>query len=180
VIAGLPLREGEDAFDSGLAPLVIKAAIVAARRFNGQGNEVIESIGFETGWTLIDGWPPLEAAQMICAAYDEAMAVPDDELDEYGRVKPHIIASVEFIGARGGKVSTELRCLLEFQGKRYECALILDEIGRLGIGGNEGVPIEFLSPEISRPRLNVGDRFVLREGRRRIADGVVEQVFPVT
>jgi len=180
VIAGFTLRQDEKPLDPRLMPLVVKAAVVAARRFNAQGNEAIESIGFESGFTLIERLRPLEAAELIRAAYDEAMAVPDDELDGYGRVKPHIIAAVDFIGATGQKVSTELRCLLEFQGKRYECALILDEIGRLDIGGNEGVPIEFLSPESARPRLEVGSKFRLLERRRfwltRIGDGVVQQV----
>jgi hypothetical protein len=182
VIAGLIARQDEDVFDPRLMPLIIRAAIVAARRLNAQGSELIETIGFESGWTLIDKWPPVEAARTICAAYDEAMAVADDKLDTYGRVKPHIVATIDFITTTGQRSRAEWRCLLEFQGEHYGCALILDEIDRLGLGGTEGVPIEFLPPEAIRPPLQAGSRFTLWEkrriGRRRIADGVVERILP--
>ncbi len=41
VIAGLIARPDEDVYDPSLAPLIIRAAIVAARRFNAHGEESI-------------------------------------------------------------------------------------------------------------------------------------------
>jgi hypothetical protein len=176
VIAGLTARPDEDPFDPRLMPLIIKAAIVAARRFNARGDELIESIAFEPSWTLIDRLPPLEAAEMIRAAYDEAMGIPEDKLDEYGRVEPHIIATVDFATTAGTRSRNEWRCLFEFRSKRCECALILEELPRLDTGQNEGVPIEFLCPEADWPQMKVGDQFSLWEGRRKIAEGVVQSI----
>jgi hypothetical protein len=145
---------------------------------------VIEAIGVESGFTQIDKLAPREAARLIRAAYDEAMAVPEEKLDEYGRVRPHLIAMVDLLTTTGRKISTEWRCLLEFKGRRCECALILEDLPRrvlgprLDTGENEGIPIEFLCPETSRPRLRVGDTFILREGRRKIGTGIVRQVPP--
>jgi len=178
LIAGITVRPGENAFDPGLVPLTIRAVIAAARRFNAQGHEVIEAIGVESGFTQIDKLAPREAARLIRAANDEAMAVAEEKLDEYGRVRPHLIAMVDLLTTTGRKISTEWRCLLEFKGRRCKCALILEELPRLGIGENEGVPIEFLCPETDRPQLKVGDEFTLWEGKKRIAKGVVRQVLP--
>ena len=73
VIAGIALRDGEEHFDAkfGLR-LIIKAVIKAVRKFN-EADDLIQSIGFESGWTGIDRLPPLEASQIICAAYDEGI-----------------------------------------------------------------------------------------------------------
>jgi len=73
VIAGLALREGEDPFDArfGLS-LLIRAVLKAVKNFNVEGGDTISGVGFESSWTGIDRLPALEAAQIICAAYDDA------------------------------------------------------------------------------------------------------------
>ncbi len=184
LIGGFVTRQNEDASDPRYLSRFVKAAIAAVRRFNAQGQEVIETISLDWVWSHMDNLPPQEAAQVIRAAYDEAMAVPEDKLDEYGRVRPHLIATVDFVTTTGKRTVNEWQCLFGFEGTRCECALILEDLPgrglepRLGIGENEGIPVEFLCPEASRPHLRVGDAFTLREGRKRIAKGIVRQVLP--
>jgi hypothetical protein len=73
VIAGLALKEGEDPFDARFAlRLIIMAVIKAVRDYNAREPNSIRLVGFESGWTGIDKLPPLEAANIICSAYDEA------------------------------------------------------------------------------------------------------------
>jgi len=176
LISGFVSRQDEDASDPRYLSRLVKAVIAAVRRFNAQGQDVIETISLDWDWLHMDKLAPDEAAHVIRAAYDDAMAVPEDKLDEYGRVKPHIIATVGFVTTTGTRTRNEWRCALEFQGKRSECALILEELPPLGIGENEGVPIEFLCPKTDRPQLRVCDAFTLWEGRKRIAKGIVDQV----
>ena len=72
VIAGVALREGEDLFDTkrGLA-LIVRAVIEAVTKFNAHEHEAIQNIGFESYFTGIEKLAPLDAAQIICAVYDE-------------------------------------------------------------------------------------------------------------
>ena|SRR5579871_1377292 len=94
--------------------------------------------------------------------------------------QPDIIASVRFYpteqGGRKGPTPPHIfRCPLEFEGEKFDCGLHLDETGSLAPGMSAKVPITLLFPALLKPRLKVGSRFTLWEGRT-IADGVVEKV----
>ncbi len=183
LLSGFVTRQNEEFSDPRLLPLFIKAAVAAVRRFNLQGQEVIRTVRLDSAWAHMDKLSPQEAAQVIRAAYDEAMAAPEDELEEYGRVRPHVIAMVDFATTEGHRTPHEWQCLFGFQRSRCECALILESLLRrpfaspdLVRGKTEGIPIEFLCPEADRPHPKVGDAFTLWEGGKRIATGVVREV----
>ncbi len=94
--------------------------------------------------------------------------------------QPDIIASVKFYptekgGRKGPTPPVTFRCLSEFEGEKFDCALFLNESGPLAPGESATVPIKFLFPELVKPRLKVGSRFKLWE-MRTIAEGVVEQI----
>ena len=74
VIAGLALKDGEDPFDAKFGlPLIIRAVLKSVKNFNAENGDLIQSIGFESSWTFIEKLPAPEAAQIICAAYDEGV-----------------------------------------------------------------------------------------------------------
>lgn len=79
-----------------------------------------------------------------------------------------IIAKVRFYTAEeGGRKSPTpsdvFRCPLEFEGEKFDCALLLEGIGSLAPGATATVPIVFLFPEYIKPRLHPGSRFTLWE-----------------
>lgn len=72
VIAGGAFKPEEAPLNERIVlRVVISAVLKAVEMFNAEKNEVIQSIGFEPFFTGIDKLPPLEAARIICAAYDE-------------------------------------------------------------------------------------------------------------
>lgn len=93
---------------------------------------------------------------------------------------PDIIASVRFYpvhdGGREGSTSYPIfRCPLEFEGERFDCGLLLDEVGPLAPGMTASVPIILLSPALIKSRLRIGSKFTLWE-IHPIAEGVVERI----
>ena len=94
--------------------------------------------------------------------------------------KPHIIASVRFYAkAEGGRARWTLpevfRCPLEYEGEKFDCALLLEKPGSLAPEQSVIVPIVFLHPELIKHRLRVGNRFTLWE-LGTIADGIVKEI----
>jgi hypothetical protein len=91
-----------------------------------------------------------------------------------------IVATVRFYpveagGRKGATPPDKLGCLFEFEGEKYDCRLLFNEVGALSPGGTGRVPIVFLHPELVKQRLQVGSRFTLWE-LRTIGEGIVEQV----
>jgi hypothetical protein len=96
--------------------------------------------------------------------------------------QPDIIVTVRFYtaeeGGRKGPTPPDLfGCPFEFEGKLFDCRLLLNEVGALAPGATAKVPVAFLCPELIKPRLKVGTRFTLWE-LGTIAEGVVEQIVP--
>jgi hypothetical protein len=94
--------------------------------------------------------------------------------------KPDIIATVQLYstdaGGRSGPTPSDIYgCPLEFEGEKFDCRLLLRDVGALLPGTSGRVPVAFLYPESIKPRLKVGSRFTLWE-LRTIAEGVVEEV----
>jgi hypothetical protein len=94
--------------------------------------------------------------------------------------RPDIIASLRFLsteegGRKGPTPPGIFRCLLEFEGAKFDCGLHLEGTGPLAPGVAAVVPITLLFPALIKPRLKVGSRFELRE-IATIATGVVIEV----
>jgi hypothetical protein len=95
-------------------------------------------------------------------------------------IKSDIIARIRLLrteegGWRHPKTGPMLKCPLEFQGKMFDCAVFLDDVGPLAPGDEAKVPIDFLWPELIVPRLKVGDHFTLWDLGTK-AEGVVEEI----
>lgn len=95
-------------------------------------------------------------------------------------LKPDIIASIHLLSAdEGGRKSPLMAsmfgCIFEHAGEANDCRLLLEGKGDVWPGQQISVPIKFLSPELVRPRLRVGDPFRLFEGKV-IAHGTVEEI----
>lgn len=100
------------------------------------------------------------------------------------KLKPDIIADIRFLtpdegGSKkmplGTKEHPFFGCPLEFEGKHFDCRLLLDEIGTIELGTHvNAVPIKFLS-ELLKGRLAVGSQFTLWE-RGKFAEGVVTRL----
>ena len=72
------------------------------------------------------------------------------------RGHPDIIATVRFYAteARGRKGATPPQifgCPLEFDSEKFDCRLLLQEVGALVPGAAATAPIEFLFPELVKP-----------------------------
>lgn len=91
-----------------------------------------------------------------------------------------IIVEVGFYATNeGGRETVTPRdkfgCLFEFDGRIFDCRLLLDNVGSIAPGQTVRVPIKFLSPFSLKHKLHVGDKFRLREARD-IAEGHVCEV----
>lgn len=96
-------------------------------------------------------------------------------------VLPDLTATVRFLstaegGRSGATPSNFLGCLFGYGGEIYDCRLLLEGIGSIRPGDRLIVPIKFLSPDLLLGELRVGDQFDLWEGRKKIAEGVIEQL----
>lgn len=67
------------------------------------------------------------------------------------------------------------RCVFEFEGAGFDCALLLTDLGSLAPGNEAVVPVAFLFPEHVKARLQPGSRFRLWEGKY-IAEGEILEV----
>lgn len=95
---------------------------------------------------------------------------------------PHILAAVKFLstdkgGRKGPTPPNIFRCIFEFEGEHFDCALLLGEGKVVSPGTNAKVPIVFLFPQYIKSRLKVGNKFTLRE-LGTIAEGVIEEILP--
>jgi hypothetical protein len=93
---------------------------------------------------------------------------------------PDFVASVRFYPTEeGGRESPTpdrlFRCPLEFEGERFDCGLLLDEVGPLEPGMRASVPVSLRAPQLLKARLRVGSRFTLWE-QGTIAEGTVEEI----
>jgi hypothetical protein len=61
---------------------------------------------------------------------------------------------------------------MEYQGRYYDCRLLLGELPPIAPGQRVMVPIKLLRPELVEPPLKAGDRFRLHE-QGVIAEGTV-------
>ena len=95
-------------------------------------------------------------------------------------IKPDVIADLRFFSeSEGGRQSTTppdyLGCIFEYEQEKFECRLLLEDVGPVAPGGQVSVPIKFLKPDLVKQRLHVGSSFRLRE-LRPIAEGIVEKI----
>lgn len=91
-----------------------------------------------------------------------------------------IVAKVSFLPtAEGGRESPtpamRLGCIFGFEQGLYDCALMLQSLDPIFPGDTVLVPIVFLDPDAIKPKLAVGDGFVLRD-YRIFARGTVESI----
>jgi hypothetical protein len=94
--------------------------------------------------------------------------------------KPDIIAHLRLYSVQeGGRKSITppeiFRCVFEFEGQAFDCALLLNEVGPLAPGQEYTVPIAFLFPNYVKHQLATGSRFRLWEGRY-VGEGEVGRV----
>lgn len=97
-------------------------------------------------------------------------------------IKPDIRATVRLYSTHeGGRKlptpSDHLACLFVYENRNFDCRLLLQDLGPLSPGQEAEVPIKFLSPELIKPRLEVGSRFQLRE-LQVIGSGAVREIVP--
>jgi translation elongation factor EF-Tu-like GTPase len=93
---------------------------------------------------------------------------------------PDVIANIRLFskgegGREGPTRSDNFGCLFEYNGENFDCRLLLDRVGPIAPGQHATVEVKFLRPELIKPRLQVGSRFSLREGKT-IGEGVVESI----
>jgi hypothetical protein len=67
--------------------------------------------------------------------------------------------------------------MFEFDGRLYDCRLILKSIGSVLPGAQIEAPIVFLDPSSIFPKLRAGDRFRLLDPRP-IAKGIILSLAP--
>lgn len=84
--------------------------------------------------------------------------------------QPDIIVSVRlFSTTEGGRASPTppkvFRCVFEFEGEAFDCALLLDGVGALSPGSEAEVPVAFIFPQYIKERLRPGSHFSLWEGK---------------
>ncbi len=94
--------------------------------------------------------------------------------------KPDIFARIRFNrteegGRKGPTPATYLGIPFHFEDGFYDCRLLLDGIGPLSPGDEAVTPLKFLHPPGIVPRLEVGSKFKLWEGRD-VADGEVTEI----
>lgn len=83
---------------------------------------------------------------------------------------PDVIARVRLFPPQHGGRKTPtapdiFRCIFEFAGEGFDCALLLNEIGALAPGQEATIPIVFLFSEYLKGRLVSGSKFRLWESR---------------
>jgi hypothetical protein len=91
-----------------------------------------------------------------------------------------IVATLQFVPTdQGGRGSPIVRpifgCIFEHGGEANDCGLIINEKGDVWPGQKITLPIFFLRPDLVRPRIKVGDSFVLREDKV-IARGTIDEI----
>lgn len=94
--------------------------------------------------------------------------------------QPDVMATVRLLPTEeGGRTSAMppevFRCVFEFEGAGFDCALLLTEVGPLAPGEEATVPVAFLFPEYVKDRLQPGSRFRLWEGKH-IAEGEIVEL----
>jgi hypothetical protein len=94
--------------------------------------------------------------------------------------RPDVMATVRLLSTEeGGRSSATppevFKCVFEFEGEGFDCALLLSEVGPLAPGDETTVPVAFLFPEYVKGRLQRGSRFRLWEGKH-IAEGEILDV----
>ena len=80
-------------------------------------------------------------------------------------------------GGRGSSLPAKtFGCPFFFEDEGFDCRLLLDQVGTtLAPGDTVVVPLKFLLPEYIVPRLKLGDRFKLWDGKD-FAEGEVLEV----
>lgn len=96
-------------------------------------------------------------------------------------LKPDILATVRLLSTReGGRHSPTptnfLGCLFEIAGEYFDCRLLLESVGSLLPGDQVQIPIKFLSPQLFKDQLQIGQEFNLCEGQRKIGEGKIEEI----
>lgn len=94
--------------------------------------------------------------------------------------QPDVIVTLRLLSTKeGGRASATpsevFRCMFEFEGEAFDCALLLNELGSLAPGREATVPVAFIFPEYVKDRLQPGSPFRLWEGKY-IAEGKVLEV----
>jgi len=89
-----------------------------------------------------------------------------------GRIR---LYTTEEGGRRSPVLLPQLRCMLEYKEELFDCVLLLDEVGSISPGYEGEVPIAILFSHYVMDRLQVGDRFRLRE-LRFIGEGEVVEI----
>lgn len=96
--------------------------------------------------------------------------------------KPDIKVEVHFLstkeGGRQGPTRPDFhRCPLKYQGEFFDCQLMLHDSGPIAPGETRIVPVVFVSPELIKNRLRVGDTFELWEIGKK-AEGTILEIVP--
>ncbi len=91
-----------------------------------------------------------------------------------------IIVKLRFLSAsEGGRLqpppARPFACILEIDGRKFDCRVLLDRAERTASAGSVTAPVVFLHPELAGPWLAEGRSFSLRD-HRRIAEGEILQV----
>ena len=78
-------------------------------------------------------------------------------------------------GRQGPTPSDKFGCLLIVEQSCFDCRLLLSETGALHPGASAVVPIKFLYPDLAKDLLEVGSRFLLRDGKV-VGEGEVQEL----
>jgi len=96
-------------------------------------------------------------------------------------LKPDVVARIHLYrtedGGRGNTIiGARFGCPFVYDDEAFDCRILLDQFGTsLAPGQTAQVAIKFLNPEFVKPRLQIGSRFKLWEGKA-FADGEVLEI----
>ncbi len=96
-------------------------------------------------------------------------------------ITPDIFITIKFYKKEDGgrnipTPSNFFSCVFVIGDKNYDARMLLEGIGSIYPGDKKiNVPVKFLCSDLVIPKINVGDKFYVRDGRV-IADGIIEKI----
>lgn len=96
-------------------------------------------------------------------------------------LKSDVIADIYFYeteknGRKEPTCASQFGCIFIIDNKKYECRLLLNEIGSIYPGENKkNIPIKFLSFKSVFENLKIGEKFYLWD-MRNIAEGTIREI----
>lgn len=97
------------------------------------------------------------------------------------KISPDILVTLRFLstmegGRKGPTPPDSLSSILEYDGRFYDCRLLLRDVGSVAPGETKTVPIKLLFPELVKAAMREGEVIRLRESAP-IAAGIIDKIY---